>query len=533
MRVKITYQPFEENMAIFIDDQPLGQISALTKYQTMSFRDWCGSILPAIAEEVNDNFDLIYSGREIEYTLLKQMLVQCRSCTSLQYEEPCIADSALVRLKKLSRLVMNGVDCPKFTVPLHIYTDIAEEDVRESLKKVLPKLSFCTTTLIFHTADETRKSADRKYSIALLSERYDLTSVQTFAGETAGIVGVGKDTLCCIQGTILMMAATDRIQEVLTDLLELVYYPLLLKEALSKVDVQNNSPFYSDIFVLDKTEPQIFVKLPKSIEFGQAVPIQTTTIPKTRKNADIRVKTSNDTVLTYTDEGLKAVGTGEAVVEIFEIGKTVPLMTAIITAYRTNRIQKLTIHPEQIQMCVGDVCNIKNTFLPSDADNTSKIALISEDGTTVGIQSNDKIIGRRPGRCAIFYEAQSVQSLRCPVTVFPRLESLSVKMESTFVRQNEFSRVEILRNPVDATLDNLSVRIEPADLGTFDKGSSRFFAREVGKGNLVVSSDRNDVKTTIPIEVVGKSDFSAKKLLKGIGIALLIIIAWYILQQFM
>ncbi len=533
MKVKIMYQPFEENMAIFIDGQPLGHISALTKYQSSSFVEWCGSIMPAIAEEVNDCFDLIYCGREIEYKLLKQIFAQYKCCTSLQYEEPCRKDSALVRLKKLSRLVMNGVDCPKYVAPLHIYTDMPEEDVRESMKKILPKLSFCTVSVFIHSVDTPGKDTDRKCSIALLSEKYDMASIQPFLGETVGVVAIGNDPFCCMRGTIVMMSNMDTLQDLLMDLLELVYYPLLLKDALSKVNVQDSDPNYADIIILDKMEPCILAKLPKSIEFGQTAPIPIKTIPESGKDVDIRVRISNETVLAYTPNGLKAVGTGEAVVEIYEVGKTVPLTTATIIAYRTNHIQKLKISPEQMQICVGDVCSIKKTFLPSDADNVSKIALISEDGATVGIQNQDTIIGRRPGRCAIFYEAQSVQSAKCSVYVYPRLESLTIKMGNTFIRQNEFTDVKILREPVDATLDNLMVQIEPAGLGTYEKGSGRFFAREAGRGNLIVYSDRSDVKAMIPIEVMRKTEINLIKLLKYIGIVILIILAWCFLQKFL
>ena len=115
MDVRLVYQPYAQNMAIFLDQRPIGMVSALSKYQTLPFTDWYADILSALAFEVNDSFHLTYVGRACEYRLLQQLLPHQESCLTIHHEKHQIGDSALLRLKKLSRLVVNGVSCRKFS----------------------------------------------------------------------------------------------------------------------------------------------------------------------------------------------------------------------------------------------------------------------------------------------------------------------------------------------------------------------------------------------------------------------------------
>lgn len=506
MEVRLVYQPYDENMAIFLDEKPIGMVSALSRFQTLPFAQWYSEILQAIAFEVNDSFYLTYVGRSCEYRMLKSLLSGNTGCNGIRHEKPILGDGALLRLKKLSRLVMNGVPCKKATVPLNVYTDMDPDEVEAAVKAVLPKFSFCRLSLSVQSIREL-SNGQMQQSIALVK-----SGIDAVAGRVAGAVSLGSGINGFVKETAVLYAQEDEASA-LNELLELVIWPQLLKQTLAGISVPEDSPFFTEIFILDKTEPQCFVSLPKSIELGQSISLQVSTIPRGSYKPQIHCRVSNDTVITYENGSLKAVGTGEAVVEVYESGKITPLCSASVTAFRRNRIQKIQLQPLRLSMCVGETSNIKYNFLPADADNVGALKLLSEDGTIVGIASNEKVVARRPGVCYVFCQAEKVESNVCGITVYPRLEKLSILAENDRIPVNTMTKVQITRTPKDATLDNLDVTVEPAELGTYDIGSGSFFARKAGSGRLIVKSSRNGVEASVPIRVTQERKLSIKPIL--------------------
>lgn len=516
MDVRLVYQPYAQNMAIFLDDQPIGMVSALSKYQAQPFTEWYADILPALAFEVNDSFRLTYVGRTCEFRLLQQLLNSQSSCLSMAHEKHRIGDSALMRLKKLSRLVVNGVSCRKFNYPLTVYTDLPLDTIEELVRASLPKLAFCRVNVSVCGLSELENPTEKHTSIALLSES-GRNRLHTAATQTSGIVVIGNGTDGCMNGAAVLYAAPDNFSACLEELLELICWPNLLTKALAQISAPKESPFFPEIFALDKTEPQCVVLLPKSIELGMSVPIQVSTIPKSNYKPDVFCRVSNETVITYRDGYLTAVGTGEAVVEVYESGKIIPMHTATVTAFRRNRIRKIQLKPLKISMCVGDIGKIGCAFTPTDADNAGALRLISDEGTIAGIVDQESIVARRPGSCYVFYEAEKVQSNVCEVQVFPKLEKLTISMGAEQVAVNTMTPVSICRTPANATLDRLTVMVQPPELGIYDAGSGQFFARTPGNGYLVVKSDRSDVKDSVPVQILQPKSIPIKPILLAAG----------------
>lgn len=507
MEVRLAYQPYTENMAIFLEDNPIGMVSALSRYQTLPFSQWYSEILQAVALEVNDHFTMTYVGRKCEYRLLNSLLSANPLCQGMRYEKPLLGDSALLRLKKLSRLVMNGVPCPKTAIPLTVYTDMDLAEADTVVRGTIPKFSFCRLNLSVLDVREI-SNAQKEQSVALLKN-----GTEAAIGRTAGVVCLGEGKEGFEQETAVLYAQQEDLATGLSELLELVIWPSVLKKMLTVISVPEDSPFFSELFVLDKTEPQCFVSLPKSIELGDSVAIQVSTIPRGNHKPKIHCRVSNDTVIAYENGLLTAIGTGEAVVEVYESGKITPMYTSTVTAFRRNRIQEIRLQPMHLSMCVGETFDVRYSCQPTNADNLGALKLQSEDGTIVGIAGNKKVLARRPGRCYVYYQADKVESNVCNITVYPSLEKLKVSLENDHLCVNKMTKVHIGRIPENATLDHLDISVEPGELGTYDTGSGRFFARKAGAGRLIVKSTRNGVEAFAPIRVTPEKKLPVKPLL--------------------
>ena len=154
MDVRINYQPYLSSMSVFVGNTPIGITSSISVIQTQPFHRWWFDLLPRIENEVNDNFALTYTGRRCEYNLLLQRMADCPACQQINYVAPANADSTLLRLKKLNRLAINGLDVQRSAETMHIYTDYLEDDIRPIVQSLLPHLSFLKIRLEIHPVSE-------------------------------------------------------------------------------------------------------------------------------------------------------------------------------------------------------------------------------------------------------------------------------------------------------------------------------------------------------------------------------------------
>ena len=130
VEVNLLYNAYQNSMKILADGQPLSNISSLTRYQTMPFLTWCGEILPKIAEEVNDEYALTYTGRSCESRVFAALSAQYSVCRSFKPKEPTLADSTTKRLRKLHQLCVSGLAYTQFSETLKVYSDLESEAVQ-------------------------------------------------------------------------------------------------------------------------------------------------------------------------------------------------------------------------------------------------------------------------------------------------------------------------------------------------------------------------------------------------------------------
>lgn len=500
--VSIVYNAFLNSMKIHIDGRPIPPISRLTKFQTMAFDRWCGEIFTAIAEEVNDKFSVVYMGRPCESHILSSYMASCSFCNSYVNRQTDIPDSALTRLKKLSSLCQSGVVCEKFSADVHVYTDQNPEEITQLVKDCLPKLAYCRILPKVHPVAEF--AGHRHDSPAYVICRAG-TPVPRSAAKNAAVLMLGNENsfASCRESVLTENVRQDMLSGMLKSYLELLLFPYILNRALAAVKTPESSPLYPSVCILDKTESQTLVTLPTSIEFGEVAEVKIRTIPEGAKAAELVFRISDESVIARSGKGLKAVGTGEAVVEVYVSGQAMKLCSGKITAYRRNRIRSIQIQQKQIELCVGDKFTIDYTHAPDDADNVSSVKLISSDGTVAAPERGTTFVARRPGTCRMHVEAEKVSD-SVPVTVYPRLEELKLELETDKTKVGSVVPLKVTRVPEDATLEKISYRVEPASLGIYDAATRSFYAKEPGRGKVIVSDKSGRISASCDISVGAK-----------------------------
>lgn len=507
VQVRISYNVYLDAMSIYIDERPIPPVSRLTRFQTMPFGHWCSNVFQAIGEEVNDRFALTYVGRPCESRILGQFMKTSSVCTSYTNRQPELADSALTRLKRLSTLCQSGVTCDRFSVPVHVYTDLPEEMVNQAVSENLPKLAYCRMSVKLHPLQEAQLHRDA-------SPVFVLTAGEPkFYKNPAGVcvLSVTNDypTVDCRENCYVERVSSAMLSASLKEYMELLLFPYVLRKAMQAIRVPESSPLFPSVAILNKTEPQTLVSLPTSVELGQVAPVKIRTVPEGATPASLVYRISDESVVRMTDKGIQGVGTGEAVIEVYISGQASKICSGKIVSYRRNRIKQLQIKQEDQQISVGDRVKLTYSFEPKDADNESAIRMISSDGTVAAPESGFTFIARKPGQCRMILQAEQV-STDIWVKVFPRLEQLQLEVQQDKLRVGEIAPVKITRVPADATLDKLDYTVNPPSLGVYDVSTHSFYAKQAGTGTLTVSSKSHPVKATINLQVKAKAQSGGK-----------------------
>ena len=532
VEVTLMYNAYQNTMRIMADGQPLNNISALTRYQSMPFLVWCGEILSKLEEEVNDDYALTYVGRTCESRILAGLSAHSRACRSLRPKSPTLADSTTKRLRKLSQLCMSGVSCPQFTETLPIYSDIPQAELEQNLKGVLPKLSFCRIRMQCKPLNMLPASPrdEIRFVIARAEEHARLQQIIRFdEGETYVMLLGGTNEFISVQGACITEKVTaDALCSVLSQYLELSFFMKLLRRSLSLVQIDEKDANYPSVAVLDKIEPQTYALLPTSIELNQTITLKRYTVPEGYEPSEIVCRSSNPEVVRVQGDAMTCVGTGEVIVEVYQPGQSVCISRRRIVAHRRNRITALSFKQQRIEMAVGDKQKLQISYSPEDADNASQIKYRSDDGT-IASAIDGMLTARRPGVTGIVAMTDDKVTAECDVKVYPKLEDILLTVEQTKLKYHGVTNVKVQRVPEDATLDDLVFSVEPQDLAVFDRAGMKLAAREAGSGVLRVMDKRRSVKKEVPFTVSPekKSKAPAFKFLIG---ALIIVGILYVIS---
>lgn len=504
MLVSVQYAAFDRTMAVHIDGQPLSHVSRLTKYQSQPFSRWCAELCDAIAEEVNGSYRLSYTGRSCEARLLGQLARAHRACTEFASHAPQLADSALIRLKRLSSYVQSGLACKRLNRIVYVYTDGDAAAMQDTVSPMMPKLAFCRVraqvqglaALAAHPADEPA------YVILFHSgAEKEALSAPLRAGRAAVLTADDAAAPLSVQGGVFSEHVSSQSwPTILEQYFELWTWTDLLCDALASCERGENAA-NPELAVLDRQEPMTVVTLPPSIEYGETAPVRVRVVPAGDVPADIVYRISDTSVIELTEQNaLRAVGVGEAVVEAYRTGRSVKIAAQKITCYRRNRVRSIALRTDAADMLVGDRLALTWTFQPTDADDASRIRLVSSDGSVAAPDGQTAIVARRPGRCTVSAESERA-SAQCAIRVFPRLEAIDTDVTSIEAAVGSVTKLQIERRPAGATLQNLRYDVVPETLGRYDATLRGFYAQAPGSGELVIAAQDGSVSRRIPVEV--------------------------------
>lgn len=503
MDVVLTYNAYRSTMRIVVDNQPLNNVSSLTKYQSMPFASWCGEILKQIGREINDDYTLTYVGRACESHVLAMLSTEVQACRGFRTRAPVIGDSTAKRLRKLHQLCTSGLQFQQFTETLVIYTDQEPEMVEPLFRAELPKLCYCRMRLQICPLEELANDIQGRlrYIIADRRETEAIRSVvKNLPGESYAMLLSRENRFCGANGCVMEEVTPETLKSAVASYLEMGFFIKLLPKAMERVSIDSKNVDYPAFMALDKTEPQTYARLPSSIETGQSISVELYTVPEGYPVDSVQYRVSNTEILEIRDNVIHCIGTGTTVVEVYVAGQSVCISRGQIVAHRRNRITSMTLSSTVLRMAVGDKTRLSVSYLPKDADNVSMIRYRSEDGT-IASAIDGVVLARSPGSTRIRVSTENGVGGTCSVEVFPKLERIEASLGSTHLPFNGITSVQVRRVPENATLDPLIFTVYPENIAVFDRSGMNLAARSFGDGRLVITDSRKSVESVLEFTI--------------------------------
>ena len=505
-RVEILYNFYTSASRISINGQPISAVSALSRFQTLPFRQWYDQLLDVVEREVNDDFSLRLLARPVEGQLLQPLAAACPACRSYQRSGTPLDDPALRRLKHLSQRISTGAvpACPrqKFTVRLYC-ADPAALLRDAGLAKLLPRLAFCRPELQVLDIKALAPSDADATIVVTDTEPDSPTRVQLArcAPGTACAVHLGGRGTPAAGDIYFCSAPTMAdLPGAVGDFLEFGPYVALLHRALDSYVPEQLGIHRAEVAALGAVEPQTVVEPVTLLEVGQTVRLPVQVYPAGSPVPALSIRSSAAGVVAEKDGELTGVDVGKCMVTVLLPGEQRPLAEFQVTVIQRNRITALQLQPASLELEMGSCAAVQLSYQPENADNVSKLRYRSSSGLVAVADDRGRITPRRPGSCDIIADAEGVTA-RCHVTVVPRLEAFAIDPPSLSLTEGEVARVRFARQPAGAP--QRPVRVELSDPSTvaYDFMAGLLEAKHAGSCCIRYTSEDGRVTARLDVTV--------------------------------
>jgi uncharacterized protein YjdB len=149
---------------------------------------------------------------------------------------------------------------------------------------------------------------------------------------------------------------------------------------------------------------------------GDSIQLIATVQPENRTDKSILWESSNDKVVTVTNNGLvKAIGLGKGIISV--TAGTVSVQCEVVV--EPIKVTGITLNTTALSVVIGEAQQLIASILPSNATN-SRIEWVSSDPTTVYVSAEGKISGLKIGSAVVTAKTEDGGfTTKCAVDIIP------------------------------------------------------------------------------------------------------------------
>ncbi len=428
--VEIQYDPYRPNVSVLLNGKRPSDYSQLIQYSDEDLWKWANQILDVLYTELNDDFGLIFVGRDCDADVLQKLCEENPHCIRFQKRALEVPDSLQDRMKRLNQLIRkSGITAyQKTVIDAYFYVPPAFQAMLEDILSLDINNQFCSVRVQAIGAKMAYEEGKNSV-LFLLAE--DLSQ----GCEILKRIRTEKPAYVLIlNGGSGIVRVTDQawfIQTSQQNFFETIFGcflqgPLVTAFRNCVQSIHGGGKITRELAKIATTVPIVNVEVGDEVELGKSIPLSFSTEPKTEKFPELVCRMQN--AETASCDGLSVYGLKEGVstLEIYRQGSSKPFFTKEIRIIKRNRITKMVFSDDALLLGVGDQKQIGLDFFPLDADNVETIRWTSSDENVLSVDQSGRIQARAEGRSRIICTAENV-SVQCMCVVKPYMSKLEIQ----------------------------------------------------------------------------------------------------------
>ena len=509
----VTYSCYKPRMQILLNGkQSLSASSAVMQYMDEPFYMWADRLVDLLYRELEEDFDLVFTGRQEESAILARQAAAHPHCVHFSARRPAIDEPLQDRMIRLSRFIKQnnipGLMCARVRAVFlgrretlnELRADIDQLEIRNQYLQV----SFETLELneraslpddavpfyLFDSAEEAEAMAEE-----LRASRYGFALIR---GETTEQLGMAR-RICSYR-----YARADFFDVVFRCFFLFPLVECFVATANRLMQGLSDPALRMQVQQMLAEKPLVQITAKRRVELDASVPLCITMLPEGARPPELRFETQVPGVVELSQQRVYGRKTGTTRVLVYEKGEAEPLTELSFEVYVRNRIRSITLSEYSLRMGQGDVRQIEMSYEPANADNEYQLRWYSDDDDVAQVE-NGTVHAVGVGSCRIWCTAEKV-AVYCAVEIKPYLQDIllpdAVTQEEVVMLPGEALPFEITCVPEDAYDGKL--RITTGNLMIVNVQNGELVANQLGTTTVTVESATGRIKKSFPVTVIKK-----------------------------
>ena len=489
--LKLKLNPYKDINIASLDDKPLSPYSELSNYLREPFLKWAGKFLEAAEREINDDYQLIVIGEEFEKNFLRDMQSDFDACQDYKTESFSIPYSVNDRYNLVDQLLQKcGISVSMDNYRIPYYTDI-----QFAFNENMVLKSDANNAMLFIT--------DKREMVDQISRKKGAAIIVLVSNRSV-VSNIGEMQY-------LWEIEEDRLREVVTCIIDrFVKVPFII-EAVNVLKNQTEKLQDNDMEQLAlSTEIDMFVSVSdvKDIEVGKSAQLKIKTIPDSGDLPQLRITTSNASILSVDGLKLTAVAPGSAYIEVYRAEEMIPFARKKVRTLKNNFVQSIRLGLRESKMGIGRTQSVNIVLVPEDAEDIHRVEWSVSDSKVASVDKEGNVRALAAGKVVVTAATSRVRE-SVEIEILPNISNINVSVTHSDLYVGETQPISVSvapRNCFDSSYKWKTSDKTVAIVEKLDDGSS--VIRATGIGNCIltcVAAEGNCFSTcTVNVEATFK-----------------------------
>ena len=514
-QIDISYNPFVPLMKILIDGSEIDDFSQLISYINEPIWEIKNKFFDILYSEAGTEYIVNFEGTKFDAAIFEVFGNESKYCKKINVNVLRDKLTSQKRMIALNQYIKNkNINVEKQYINcLFVLNDMTEK-YKEQLEDIEIQNIFCKFNYDFSDYNKVslenkiRKAdyvflitEDEEFIQDNILEKYNETNIIAF------VLKKGDSSVKKEKNILLHYVKNDLISDIFEFTLDGIL-PYVLGRCIENLGEQWK--YKQELQRVTSIGGTLIYKGKKCIELGKSIQIVVEDEYGKDITRDLKYKVVDTRVASCQSLTILGNMPGKTKLEIYRRGEKKVTLIEDIEVISVNRVEKIILDNDYIEMGIGDRYTMKHHVYPEDADNIESCKWLSTDKNIVSIDMNGNILAKKSGQCEVICIIGNVSS-KCGCIIKPYLDKILVNnldAEKIVLESCSEFELEISLEPEDA-IDN-NIKITSLDYDIVNVIGRKLIGKNTGTTQIKISN--GSVEEFITVKVVKKKNKFFNKL---------------------